>query len=597
MRTIAIVVLAVGAVLLPLELAEAADQKQVLVLYATRRDAQVSVVGDRELPRILERGLPAGVDFYSEYIDLERSPDPQYEDGFRRFLRVKYSGVRFDLVIAVMDTALAFATAHRDELFPQAPIVFLSTSATPPRVANGTGILAELELAGTLELAAALQPDLRQVFVVTGASGTDKVFERQARAQLHSFESRFAVTYLSGLPMRELESRLATLPAHSIVYSVILYQDGAGENFHPLESLDRVVRAANAPVYSWVDSAIDHGIVGGRLKDQQRQTEALGALAVRVLQGGHAGDIPIAAPDLQVTQVDWRQLRRWGISESRVPAGTLVKFREPTLWDQYRAYIVVAVVLLIAQTALIAGLLVQRTRRQQAEALLRGKKAELRASYERIHDLGGRLLDAQESERARIARELHDDVGQQLAILAIDLELLGGARDGHEANLAGEALIRAQGIAKSVHDLSHRLHPARLRLLGLVSALTGLQRELSASGLTVEFTHDNIPSALPPELTLCVFRIVQEALQNTAKHSGASRVSVHLGYGPSGLALSIVDDGAGFDVAGGWNRGLGLVSMNERLEAVGGRLEVYSEPGAGTRLEAAVPLDLARVAS
>jgi signal transduction histidine kinase len=139
--------------------------------------------------------------------------------------------------------------------------------------------------------------------------------------------------------------------------------------------------------------------------------------------------------------------------------------------------------------------------------------------------------------------------------------------------------------------LSHRLHPAKLRLIGLVAALQSLRLELSQSGIAIAFTHDNVPSTLSPDLTLCLFRVVQEALQNAIKYSKAREVSVHLGGSPFGLTLSVVDDGVGFDVEAASSKGLGLVSMKERLEALGGSLEIRSNPGFGTRVEATAPLD------
>ena len=338
---------------------------------------------------------------------------------------------------------------------------------------------------------------------------------------------------------------------------------------------------------------MDHGIVGGSLLDRQAMMEAVAKLAIRVLQGEQADSIPMSSPDLHVSQVDWRQLRRWGISEARVPAGTLVRFRELSAWDRYKAYILSAVALLLAQTALITALLVQRSRRRHAEERVRGSQAELRTSYERIRDLGARLLNAQETERSRIARELHDDIGQQMTLLMITLELLRGAHEEEtEQKLTGEALTRAHAIARSVHDLSYRLHPAKLRLLGLVAALHALQRELSESEIPITFEHDNVPSTLPPDLTLCLFRVVQEALQNALKYSKAYRISVRLNGRPEGLSLTIVDDGVGFDVEAALGQGLGLISMGERLEAIGATLEMHSSPGAGTRLEVTVPLDV-----
>ena len=127
-------------------------------------------------------------------------------------------------------------------------------------------------------------------------------------------------------------------------------------------------------------------------------------------------------------------------------------------------------------------------------------------------------------------------------------------------------------------------------LIGLVSALDGLRRELSRSDIAISFSHDDVPTSLPADLTLCLFRVVQEALQNALKYSGATRVLVHLKGVPGGLALTVTDDGVGFDVSAAWNKGLGLVSMGERLEAIGGTFEIHSSPGAGTQLEATLPL-------
>jgi signal transduction histidine kinase len=583
------IVLLIGGLGL-VDAAWATEQKQVLVLHATRRDAQLSVLGDRELPRILEQGLGQSLDYHTEYLDLSRFPDPGYRTALGDFLRLKYKAQRFDLVIAMHDIVLEFLTANRSTLFPGAPVVFFSTSTETQRIANSTGIIAGPDFGGTLALAAELHPELRRVIVVTGADSRDKEFEGLARAQFRPFEQRLAFTYMTGLTTRDLETRLATLPENSIIYYLVVNRDGAGGNFHPLEYLDRIAAVANAPIYCWVDSAMDHGIVGGSLKNQLRQTGAVGQLALRVLRGEPADSIPIASPDLNVSQVDWRQLRRWGISAARVPSGALIMFREPSAWDRYSIYILAAAAMLIAQTALITGLLVQRARRRQAEQQVRGSQAELRRSYERIRDLGGRLLSAQDSERARIARELHDDISQQVALLAIDLELLGRVAAGDSEPLLGECLNRAHVIARSVHDLSHRLHPAKLRLIGLVPALDALQRELSRSGIRIGFLHETVPPLLPPDLTLCVYRIVQEALQNVLKHSKARDVSVHLRGGPEGLALTILDDGVGFDPDVSWSKGLGLVSIRERLEAIGGTIEVDSSPGAGTRLLITIPL-------
>ncbi|HEX6899398.1 MAG TPA: ATP-binding protein [Thermoanaerobaculia bacterium] len=564
------------------------EHKQVLALYSTRRDAQFSIVGEAELPQILDAGLDRNLDYYPEFIDLTRFPDPAYKLAFRDFLRQKYQGVEFDLVIAMQDPAVELVEAYRDSLFPGVPEVFLANAPTPRRAPGSTGLIHVRDYASTLTLIRQLQPDVQRVFVVTGAAAADRKYEAEARRQLDSHDSPLTFSYLSGLATPDLVNRLSKLPERSAVYYVLVSQDGAGNKFHPLEYIDRVTAAANAPTYSWVDSTMDHGIVGGSLYSQRDAIERVGELALRVLRGEPADTIPVTVLHLNANQVDWRQLRRWGIDEARVPPGTLVRFRNPTVWDRYKAYILGAVALLLAQSALITGLLIQRRRRRQAEEELRASQGELLRSYERNHDLAARLLRAQESERSRIARELHDDICQRMLVLTVELKSLDGAKD--RGGSATEALAVAQGIAKSLHELSHSLHPTKLQLLGLVAAIDQLRRDLSRIGITTGFSHHDVPSTLPPELMLCLFRIVQEAIQNAIKYSQASEVSVFLSGSSDRLTLTVSDNGVGFDVEAAWSRGLGLLSMVERAEALGGSLEIHSSPGAGARLTASVPL-------
>jgi signal transduction histidine kinase len=579
------------------DLAWAQDaHKQVLVLYSTRRDGEFSSIGERELPRILDIGLDRNLDYYSEFLDVTRFPDPAYQIAFADFLRLKYRGVGLDLVVALQDVAVQFVNRNRESLFGTTPEVFLSNDPTAPIGPNATGLIHERDFAGTLALIERLQPDVKNVFVVVGAAASDKAYERAMRIQAKSFEARVPLTYLAGLSTEELEQRLASLPDHSAVYHLLVAEDGAGHKYHPLEYVNRVAAVANAPTYSWVDSAMGRGIVGGSLYSQTEAIDRIGQLALRVLQGERADSIPRSAVNLNAAQVDWRQLHHWGIDEARVPAGTVIRFREPSVWDRYKTYILAAVALLIVQSGLIAGLLIQRVRRRRTEVDLRRSQDYLRTSYDRIRDLWSRLLRAQETERSRIARELHDDIGQQLAILTMDLDQIGGADRDDARRLATEAVVRAREIASDLHDLSHRLHPARLRLLGLVDSLQALRLELSQSGMAIVFTHDNVPSTLPSDLTLCLFRVAQEVLQNAIKYSKATKVSIHLDGRSNGVTLSIIDDGVGFDVDAVWHKGLGLVSMRERVEAVSGALEIRSTPGAGTQITATVPLDVAQSA-
>jgi signal transduction histidine kinase len=566
------------------------DHKQVLVLYSTRRDAQFSVVGESELPRMLDVGLGRNLDYYAEFIDVTRFPDRAYRQGFRDFLQLKYSGVRFDLIIALQNVAVEFLNDFGHPLFPDTPVVFLTNSPGTKRRPNSTGVLHERKFLPTVDLVRRLQPDVRNVFVVTGSATSDEEFENEIRRQLPVSDSRLQFTYLSALPTKELEDRLSKLPPHSAVYHVLVSEDGDGNKFHPLEYVDRVSAAANAPTYSWVDSAMNHGIVGGSLYGQGDAIARVGQLALRVLHGESADSIPVAALSLNRNEVDWRQLRRWHIDDRRLPPGTTVSYRAPTIWDRYSRYLLSGLAVLMTQTVLIAGLLIHRRRRRRAEAALLANQSELQRSYDRNRDLGARLLRAQETERSRIAGELHDDICQRMLVLTVELELLG--RANRDQGPAAEALTVARDISKSLHELSHRLHPTRLRMLGLVAALEHLCLELSRTGITIAFTRDLVPSTLAPEVMLCLFRVVQEALQNAIKYSQTTHLSVHLDNDAAGLRVTIIDNGVGFDVDAAWGNGVGLVSMVERLEAIGGALQIDSRPGAGTRVTASVPRDV-----
>jgi signal transduction histidine kinase len=172
------------------------------------------------------------------------------------------------------------------------------------------------------------------------------------------------------------------------------------------------------------------------------------------------------------------------------------------------------------------------TDRQVNVEMLHRREADLRVSYERNRALAGRLIDSQELERERIARDLHDDLSQKLAVLNIELDQLTRRLETdapHLVDAAQETSHRAAEIASDVHDLSHQLHPSRLKVLGLIQAMQGVCRDVgNQHGISVDFSHEGVPSGVSPATSLCLYRITQEALHNVAKHSGARRAAVRL---------------------------------------------------------------------
>jgi signal transduction histidine kinase len=236
----------------------------------------------------------------------------------------------------------------------------------------------------------------------------------------------------------------------------------------------------------------------------------------------------------------------------------------------------------IGHTAVFAiALLLQDRRRRRAEDRADANAADLRAAYDHIRQVTARLLDAQESERSRIARELHDDIGQQLAVLATNVQLSGDTE---------ETVAQIDRIATRVRDMSHRLHPAMLQLVGLIESVRSLQGQQSQSGVAIDFTHHDIPRQLQPALSLCLFRVIQESVQNAIKHGQPRRISIEVRRVDNNLVLTVADDGRGFDVQAACGRGLGLISIIERAKVHDGKVVIRSKPGAGTRIEVQVPL-------
>lgn len=221
---------------------------------------------------------------------------------------------------------------------------------------------------------------------------------------------------------------------------------------------------------------------------------------------------------------------------------------------------------------------------------------ERRRSEETLRSVSARLIRAQEEERNRIARELHDGLNQKLALLCVDLdELKQNQPDVTVCKELNALSLRLQEASADVHGLSHRLHPSKLDHLGLLPAVKSLCRDLSGRrGLNIEFATNQDRSSfdeLDKELALCVYRIVQESLSNVIKHSGASTARVQLRCQKQVLHLLVTDSGKGFNVEEAKLKGrLGLISMEERLRLASGKLIIRSRPNRGTQIEARIPL-------
>jgi signal transduction histidine kinase len=206
---------------------------------------------------------------------------------------------------------------------------------------------------------------------------------------------------------------------------------------------------------------------------------------------------------------------------------------------------------------------------------------ERKQAEEALSRVGSRLIEAHEEERTRMARELHDDISQRLVLIA-----------WHLGSSNGNLRKQVEDLANDVQALSHQLHSPKLELLGLAAAAAGFCRELSdRQHVEIGFHSENIPKELPKEISLCLFRVLQEALQNAIKHSGSRQFQVSLKDGTNEIELTVRDSGIGFETDEAIKGpGLGLTSMQERLKLVNGRLSIDSKPQRGTTIHARVPV-------
>jgi signal transduction histidine kinase len=382
--------------------------------------------------------------------------------------------------------------------------------------------------------------------------------------------------------MNKLLEQMRNLRKHTIVLYVSFFQDAAGNRFiNATKALPLVANASNAPVFGMSDTYIGHGIVGGSVMNFQEQGGVTAKIVSELLSERKARDIPIVSYP-SVPMFDWRELQKWHVPQSRLPAESVIRFREASPLERTRWMWITAILALLGLSSLVVYLQYNRT--------------QLRLAQERQSQLSGMLISAEEKERSRVAAELHDDYSQRLALLALGLENAAEIipTSAQEASRQLHGLVNsASELGADLHSLSHSLHSSTLERLGLIPGVSAFCKEFEAQhGVQVEFSHKEIPEAIHADAALCLFRIIQEGLRNVHKHSGATNARVGVIGNGRKLSVFVSDQGSGFDKRTlGKKQGLGLLSMEERAHLLGGQFEIHSEPGKGTRLQAWVPLE------
>lgn len=557
--------------------------RRVLILSSFGTDMPLFNQVASTLRAELIQGWREPFDIYDLALEHAGAEDDERQAPFLEYLSALFATRPLSLVVTLGGPAARFAHRHRERLFPGIPLLY---AAVDVRVLDPSKLLdhdahvpVDNDIPGTVESFLRLAPETERLVVVVGNSPLERFWRGEIGRSLKPYEGRLHLEWTDRRSLPEVSAQVAALPPRSAVFFVLLLVDGVGVPHSQGRALTAVAQAASAPVFALFDTQIGQGVVGGRVLSVEELGERTAAATSRLLRG--EAPASVRYPPLRPARFvyDERELARWHISHRRLPPGSEVRFVRHSLWSTYRWPIVGVLALVGLETALIVGLVAQRTRRRAAEQ-------EVRA-------LHGSLLTTYEQERSRLARELHDDVTQRLARLAIDAAQLERQRpvlgDDGIATQMRRDLVQ---LTDDVQALSRRLHPSVLDDLGLAEALRSeTERFSAAQGLMVVARVDGEPPELAPEVALCLYRVAQESLRNVARHSGASRVEISLTRKQSLAELAVRDDGKGFDPeAARSGGGLGLISLRERLHLVGGRLAVISAPGRGTTIVAWAPL-------
>ncbi len=317
---------------------------------------------------------------YVENLAVRDFEGPRYIELLRNFLQEKYRDKPIGAIIAYNPLALSYAVQWRDEIWPGVPVVFTGVGDKfaakldlPPNV---TGFTIRHRLQDMVDIARKLVPELEQVVLVGDRLGTKGYWQFFAE-EVPEIAKHLTVVDVTGLPMADVKQRVAALPDTAAILYIGLFTDGAGVSFDPNIALRLISEVANRPIVIDTETFVEIGSVGGPVTSLNRIGQDAARLAWRVLNGTDASSIPIVNSDIIRPLFDWRELQRWGISESRLPAGSEIRFRSPTAWEQYRWQIILTAVALLGQTLLITWLLYERRRRHRAEIETRQRATEL----------------------------------------------------------------------------------------------------------------------------------------------------------------------------------------------------------------------------
>jgi signal transduction histidine kinase len=560
---------------------------------------------DAAIRQVLTSRPDLAIDYFAEYLDSDRFPAEEASLALVDYIQRKYRGRQIDLVIAMSDPVLRFVLDHREQLFPDAPIVATGAAVADEQTrgtgASLTGVAIGTVYAETLRLVLTLHPSVRQVFVV--ARGSDPRNIETVRAALSGFSPEVTLTHIAENTLPRLLTRVKEAPPGSVILYVWHSQEEPGHVMYADQVARLVSQAASVPVYGTSDLYIGTGIIGGIVRGTRETGIRVGEMALRILEGARPEDMPIE-PARLVSVFDWRAMQRWGIDESQLPPFSIVSFRAPSLWRDYRRQVFAVLGSLALQSLLIIGLLYQRRARRKAEVESR-RNLELAADANRrvamtaltgsiAHDLSQPLNSILHDAQA--ASML---VGSNRATPEVLQEIL---RDIRTADVRATEIIQRHRTMIRSRELDKRpidIHAVVRESLALVD------HDMRTRQIQSDVTLPAAPCLIVGDQVLLqqvLVNLVINAMDAMAQTPPARRrLTVQNDVSQDSVEVSVCDAGSGlpaeserrlfepFVTTKANGMGIGLTIAQTIVEAHSGRIEAHNNPDGGATFTVTLP--------